>query len=129
MTDPKEAERVLREMIQQPYEQVAKDIMTPGKYYSDPIDVVTNNLKNLGKVWETFTGARLPGFRSGIDYVPQTGPAMLHQGERVISKEDNVRGGQPLHITLELNGRVLSEYIYNETKRGNKMIHSRGMAG
>ncbi len=129
MTDPKEAERVLREMIQQPYEQVAKDIMTPGKYYSDPIDVVTNNIKNLGHVWETFTGATLPGFRAGIDYVPQTGPAMLHQGERVISREDNVRGGQPLHITLELNGRVLSEYIYNETKRGNKMIHSRGLAG
>ncbi len=130
MTDPKEAERVLREMIQQPYEQVAKDIMTPGKYYSDPIDVVTNNIKNLGKVWETFTGAKLPGFRAGIDYVPQTGPAMLHQGERVISKEDNVKGGQlTINIPVILNGREIGKVIYDETKRGNKMIHSRGMAG
>jgi hypothetical protein len=31
----------------------------------------------------------VPGFQQGTDYVPQTGLAVLHQGERVLTAEDN----------------------------------------
>ncbi len=65
ISDPKEMERVLREIIQKPYEQVAKDVMTPNKYYTDPLDTITSNIKNLGNVWNMLTDSKLPFFYSG----------------------------------------------------------------
>jgi hypothetical protein len=127
-TDPKEAERVLRNLIQGPYEQIAKDVMTPGKYWSDPINTVTSNITNLGKVWKEFTGAKLPFFHSGIDFVPQTGPAYLERGEKIVSREENMRERQlTINIPVILNGREIGKVIYDMTKSGNKMIHDRGI--
>lgn len=34
----------------------------------------------------------IPGFASGSDFVPQTGLALVHQGERIISAADNAAG-------------------------------------
>lgn len=36
--------------------------------------------------------ADLPQYASGTPYVPRTGPAIIHRGERIITAEDNARG-------------------------------------
>jgi hypothetical protein len=33
----------------------------------------------------------LPSYKHGIDYVPKTGPAILHKGERVTPEKDNMK--------------------------------------
>ncbi len=119
--DPQEGRRLILDLVRAPYEQIAKDILTPNKYWSEPIDLVGNLLHNIQNVGENLL---FPKFHEGIDYVPRTGPAILERGERVISKGDN----RPIQINLMLEGRVLSSYIYDQTKAGNKMIHPRGMA-
>lgn len=47
--------------------------------------------KNSGAIGDLLT-AFLPTHATGIDYVPQTGLALIHQGERVVSADDNRRG-------------------------------------
>jgi len=39
----------------------------------------------------------LPSYKHGTDYVPKTGPAILHEGEKVTSAEDNVAEKKPKH--------------------------------
>ena len=117
---------MILDIIRAPYRQVAKDILTPGKFYSDAIAVAGANMSDFLRLNQAYF---TPQFQRGIDYVPQTGPAIVHEGERIISREENIRGGQPIQITIELDGRILSEYIYKETKRGNKLVHSRGITG
>lgn len=36
------------------------------------------------------SSGKLPSYKHGTDYVPKTGPAILHEGEKVTPKEDNV---------------------------------------
>jgi hypothetical protein len=122
VTDPDKAKDMLLDIIRAPYEQVAKDLMTPGKYYSEPLSVLGNNLSNLGRITKDYF---LPKFHDGTDYVPRTGLALVEEGEKIIPKDSNV----PFHITLKLDGRIISDYIYTETKRGRKMVHERGVTG
>jgi hypothetical protein len=35
------------------------------------------------------TDSALKGYKDGTDYVPKTGPAVLHKGEKVVTKKDN----------------------------------------
>jgi hypothetical protein len=44
----------------------------------------------------TDTSGKLPSYKHGTDYVPKTGPAMLHKGEKVVPKEENV-AAKPKH--------------------------------
>ncbi len=70
----------------------------------------------------------VPQYHGGIDYVPRTGPAMLEQGERVISREENI-GDQPMTIITPviLNGREIARATYKGSRRGTKFIHERGL--
>lgn len=43
------------------------------------------------------TSGRLPSYKHGTDYVPKTGPAVLHKGEKVVPKEENVTEKKPKH--------------------------------
>jgi hypothetical protein len=44
------------------------------------------------------------GFQAGTDFVPRTGPALLHQGEAVIPAGENARGGgRGGNITVNFN--------------------------
>jgi hypothetical protein len=36
----------------------------------------------------------LPSYKNGTDYVPETGPAFLHEGEKVVSREKNMDVGK-----------------------------------
>ena len=119
--DPEKGKAMLLDIVRAPYEQVAKDLLTPGKYFSEPLSVLGNNLSNLGRITKEYF---IPKFHEGTSYVPESGLAYLEKGERVVAKGDNV----PIQINLKLDGKVLSSFIYDQTKAGKKMVHPRGMA-
>jgi len=75
--------------------------------------------------------------RSGIDYVPYDDfPARLHEGERVLTKEENraaSRGERrealpPVQVNLVIDNKVLASTLYKQSKAGIKIIHERGLA-
>jgi len=53
--------------------------------------------KVLEMIMQFVTGKPIPKYQEGTDYVPETGPAMLHQGEKVVPAEENIpfRPGVP----------------------------------
>ncbi len=60
-------------------------------------------------MWETPDHAMLRkiyGFEGGTDYVTRTGPAILHQGEAVLTKQENAerRGARDWSISLNFYG-------------------------
>lgn len=50
-----------------------------------------------------------PGYERGIDYVPRTGLAMLHKGERVITAEENAQGSSGKGVTYNIIEKVIIE--------------------
>ena len=76
------------------------------------IDVLTASLTNLGSIdahiqeavavlQQLATGTGLPSFQHGTAYVPQTGLAWLHQGERVVPSHG---GGSGASIVIHVHG-------------------------
>jgi hypothetical protein len=124
--DMEEAKKMILDIVRSPYEQVAKDILTPNKYFSEPLAGIGNNLSNLYRISNNLF---MPKFHGGIDYVPNTGPAMLEEGERVVPRGKNIRGERPLQIIIpvNLNGREIGRVLYDESKAGHKFIHERGI--
>jgi len=46
-------------------------------------------------------GGAYVGYETGTDYVPVTGPAMLHKGEAVLTAKENARRSGPMTIQLD----------------------------
>jgi hypothetical protein len=71
--------------------------------------------------------------RNGLDYVPYDNfPILAHKGERVQTAREARMGGrasQPIIIntTCPLNGKVFTQYLYDESKAGKKVVHQRGI--
>jgi hypothetical protein len=65
---------------------------------------VTYTSSSLGKL-STQVGMR--AYATGTDYVPYTGPAIVHEGERIIPKGQN-KGGS---YTLNVNGASNPEQV------------------
>ena len=65
---------------------------------------LAKRIPDFRELWEQEFGLKLPAFAVGTNYVPQTGPALLHEGEAVIPKAFNpwAGGGQG-------NGEMLAE--------------------
>jgi tape measure domain-containing protein len=68
------------------------------------------------------------GFAKGTDYVPRTGYALIHQGEAILTAQENrnrMQGGEPIviHLTNQtvLDGKVIDsrvdKHIVNRTRR------------
>jgi hypothetical protein len=74
--------------------------------------------------------------RSGLDYVPYDNfPARLHEGERVLTKEENQAASRerreslpPVQVNLVIDNKVLASTLYKQSKAGIKIIHERGLA-
>jgi hypothetical protein len=62
----------------------------------------------------------MPSYAVGTSYVPTDGPAMLHEGEAVLTKSDNASLGENTSIMVDLLGRLISdvEALKYEVKRG-----------
>lgn len=58
------------------------------KYLFGDIFSGGNNSGAIGSLITTFLG----GFATGTDYVPRTGLALVHQGERIITADENRKG-------------------------------------
>lgn len=58
--------------------------------------------------YSSFTGAYdIPAFASGTDYVPRTGLAYVHEGERITPAGQNRGGGVTNHFTVDMRGASL----------------------
>lgn len=53
------------------------------------------------------TIASVPKFQTGTPYVPRTGLAFVHEGERIIPADENRRGGGGMNVTI--NASALDE--------------------
>jgi hypothetical protein len=79
--------------------------------------VIASSYKNAGIA---IPSAYMPSYAVGTSYVPTDGPAMLHEGEAVLTKSDNASLGENTSIMVDLLGRLISdvEALKYEVKRG-----------
>ena len=92
ISDPEFIQEILKKMLRTPYEQIAKDLLTPGRYTSNPIDTVSTMLNGLNDVTKAAFGMKktpLDWFHDGTDFVPRTGVYHLDRGERVVDADTN----------------------------------------
>jgi hypothetical protein len=76
-------------------------------------------------------------FHGGIDYVPAGQSYLLEQGERVVQEpanrdlteflEGNGSGGQPIHISIDLDGRTLYNGITHASQDGRLKIAAKAI--
>jgi flagellar biosynthesis chaperone FliJ len=59
--------------------------------------------------------AAIPKFETGTPYVPRTGLAMVHQGERIIPASQNRGGGS--EISLTINAAILDRAFWRREQR------------
>jgi hypothetical protein len=102
--DPDEVLDWVLAMLRAPFKQIAKDLVTPGKYWSNPIDIagsLIGEAKDL--IWDRFAdclapigvfalgpaAAPLMLLHGGSPHVPVSGPYQLQEGERVLSRIEN----------------------------------------
>jgi hypothetical protein len=57
-------------------------------------------------------GGFVPGFQEGTSYVPRTGLAVLHAGERVLTRQENMEGGNQSVVHVHNNFNVQGETSY-----------------
>lgn len=83
--------------------------------------------------WESMVG-----FQGGTPKVRETGPALVHQNERIFSESQNealisainrIGGGSrgPIRISIKIGTRVLGEALYDGTRNAEITLHSRGI--
>src|SRR5882672_9732 len=73
---------------------------------------------------------KLPSYKHGTDYVPKTGPAVLHKGERVVPAKDNMKNmyskvtegdGKPpkkvkeIHTSKTHDGKYLHRHVHHHS--------------
>lgn len=65
-----------------------------------------------------------PGFKWGLDFVPRDNmPALLHYGERVLTRQENVQmsqGGGDVHLTINGIGRSEDEIMRIVDRKGRE---------
>ncbi len=68
-------------------------------------DNIPRNITTIHTIRRNYTGGGLLGsFQSGTDYVPQTGPYLLHKGEAVVPANKNISNS----VNVNMNGSNLN---------------------
>lgn len=72
-------------------------------------------------------GTSMPVYHSGIDFVPETGPAWLQRGERVVPANENRTGGSGgvSVIRLELSPDIEARIIEQGAKNSIKIVDAK----
>jgi hypothetical protein len=66
-----------------------------------------------------------PGYAMGTDYVPRTGFALVHQGEKITSRGRN-NGGSPTFVfNNHVDSRTDAGQVYQAIDRSNRMAEAR----
>ena len=78
-------------------QQIADFFAGPGRGQFGVDNVIWNRRIHSGRGWGAYRGAsphtdhpHIDFYKNGTPYVPHDGPAILHQGERVMSREQNL---------------------------------------
>lgn len=61
--------------------------------------------------WYSDGGQVLPQYAMGTPYVPATGPAVLHEGERVLSRSENLNFARPVSVRVFIGERELTDIV------------------
>jgi hypothetical protein len=64
----------------------------------------------------------LPSYKHGTDYVPKTGPAILHKGEKVVPKEKNMDAYAKIHEGEKKPKKEIKRIIH--TKMHDGKVHT-----
>ena len=73
-----------------------------------------------GSLYAAYNGmsaGTTPSYAVGTAYVPKTGPAILHEGERVLTKEENTKGGRSgsnQTVNIDMSGMTLQTKMDKE---------------
>lgn len=85
----------------------------------------------------TIAAQKAPSYAVGSEYIPATGPAVVHQGERIVQSDINAdlteflrsgSGGGPTHVTILLDGEVLARAMGNMSRDGRLELSARAIA-
>lgn len=88
------------------------DRVKPGAKYGDKPGEERIDVKDMTKP----LAGQMPSYKDGTDYVPKTGPAMLHKGEAVVPKKDNM-------VTDKITGGVPAKVVSHMVHRKHKADH------
>jgi hypothetical protein len=83
----------------------------------------------------TIASQQPPSYAVGSEYIPTTGPAIVHQGERIIQSSINAdlsdfldRGASsPMQVTILLDGEVLARALGNMSMDGRLELSARAI--
>jgi tape measure domain-containing protein len=142
--DPEELKDALLDVIRAPMQETAKDLVTPGKYYTEPISNIVRTLGHSAKsIWK-LAGLALPSFDEG-GVMPYTGPAHLKRGEVVLTPEQAARpaviNNYYYDTLLRIDGSLIMpdrrqfyelietirEKMLEASRRGTPVVHQRGI--
>ena len=56
----------------------------------------------------------LPSYDVGTDFVPRTGPAIVHRGERIVPAHENTGGAGPMTVYLRLDAAAVRQIMREE---------------
>ena len=92
------------------------DILTPGvhlDFRDHPEEQIKGIYESLSvdNMFDFARGGQLPSYDGGTDFVPATGPAYIHYGERIMTAEENRNYSKPLQITVVVGSQEFDAYI------------------
>ena len=136
MLDPDKMWEMIKDLIRTPLEAVAKDLVTPNMYYSDPLDTISNIVDYIkGEAFQAEQDliGELVSFEKG-GKMRRDGIIYAHEDERILTKAETRKyerqdryAPQPVYITIELDGEKMAEWMYEAGKEGRVQIHERAL--
>jgi len=127
---------------------LADQVLFGGEGLSTVTDVIGDIIGGIGDIFGFGEGGRV-GEETGSRYrlpalafanaphaaaglrLPDGGiPVVAHPGERILNPVETrayESGGKPITVNLVLDGKILTSYLFSQTRSGLKVIHERGI--
>jgi hypothetical protein len=106
--------------------------------YSYPINIVFAAITAAagGAQIAQIASQQPPSYAVGSEFIPASGPDIVHQGERIVQSDINADlteflsggGGGQTHVTILLDGEVLAKAMGNMSRDGRLEISARAIA-